>query len=64
MREICYCYGILLCADEVITGFGRVGAWFGSVRYDIKPDLMTIAKGLPSSYAGSVQWLPRTEQHD
>jgi adenosylmethionine-8-amino-7-oxononanoate aminotransferase len=35
----------------VITGFGRVGAWFGSERYDIRPDLMTIAKGLSSSYA-------------
>ena len=50
VREICDRYGILLCADEVITGFGRVGAWFGSKRYDIKPDLMTIAKGLSSSY--------------
>jgi len=53
VREICDRYGILLCADEVITGFGRVGAWFGSERYDIKPDLMTIAKGLSSSY-GSI----------
>jgi adenosylmethionine-8-amino-7-oxononanoate aminotransferase len=50
VREICDRYGILLCADEVITGFGRVGAWFGSERYDIRPDLMTIAKGLSSSY--------------
>ena len=50
VREICDRHGILLCADEVITGFGRVGAWFGSERYDIKPDLMTIAKGLSSSY--------------
>jgi adenosylmethionine-8-amino-7-oxononanoate aminotransferase len=51
VREICDSYDILLCADEVITGFGRVGAWFGSERYDIRPDLMTIAKGLSSSYA-------------
>ena len=51
VREICDRYGILLCADEVICGFGRVGAWFWSERYDIKPDLMTIAKGLSSSYA-------------
>ncbi len=51
VREICDRYGILLCVDEVITGFGRVGAWFGSERYDIRPDLMTIAKGLSSSYA-------------
>ena len=51
VREICDRYGILLCADEVITGFGRVGAWFGSERYDIRPDLITMAKGLSSSYA-------------
>jgi len=50
-REICDRYGILLCADEVITGFGRTGAWFGSEKYDIRPDLMTTAKGLSSSYA-------------
>jgi len=51
VREICDRYGILLCADEVITGFGRLGAWSGSERYDIRPDLITIAKGLSSSYA-------------
>jgi adenosylmethionine-8-amino-7-oxononanoate aminotransferase len=51
VRELCDRYDILLCADEVITGFGRVGSWFGSERYDIRPDLMTIAKGLSSSYA-------------
>jgi adenosylmethionine-8-amino-7-oxononanoate aminotransferase len=51
VREICDRYGILLCADEVITGFGRTGEWFGSTRYDIQPDLMTSAKGLSSAYA-------------
>jgi adenosylmethionine-8-amino-7-oxononanoate aminotransferase len=51
VRELCDRYDILLCADEVITGFGRLGAWFGSERYDIRPDLMLIAKGLSSSYA-------------
>jgi adenosylmethionine-8-amino-7-oxononanoate aminotransferase len=51
VREICDRHGILLCADEVITGFGRVGAWFGSERYDIRPDLVTSAKGLSSAYA-------------
>jgi adenosylmethionine-8-amino-7-oxononanoate aminotransferase len=51
VREICDRYGILLCADEVITAFGRLGDWFGSLRYDIKPDLITTAKGLSSSYA-------------
>jgi adenosylmethionine-8-amino-7-oxononanoate aminotransferase len=51
VRQLCDRYGILLCADEVITGFGRVGAWFGSERYDIRPDLVTCAKGLSSAYA-------------
>ena len=51
VREICDSYGILLCADEVITGFGRVGAWFGSERYDIRPDIITSAKGLSSAHA-------------
>jgi len=51
VRAICDRYGILLCADEVITGFGRTGEWFGSTRYDIKPDLITSAKGLSSAYA-------------
>ncbi|MDQ5821577.1 MAG: aspartate aminotransferase family protein, partial [Actinomycetota bacterium] len=51
VRELCDRYGILLCADEVITGFGRVGAWFGSERYDIRPDLVTSAKGLSSAHA-------------
>jgi adenosylmethionine-8-amino-7-oxononanoate aminotransferase len=51
VREICDRYGILLCADEVITGFGRIGEWFGSILYDIRPDLITSAKGLSSAYA-------------
>jgi len=51
VREICDRYGILLCADEVITGFGRVGAWFASERYDIRPDIVTSAKGLSSAHA-------------
>ncbi|CAN5719656.1 hypothetical protein BH20ACT14_BH20ACT14_00730 [soil metagenome] len=51
VREICDRFEILLSADEVITAFGRVGHWFGSERYDIRPDLMTMAKGLSSSYA-------------
>jgi putrescine---pyruvate transaminase len=43
-------YGILLIADEVITGFGRTGNWFGSQTFGIKPHIMTIAKGLSSGY--------------
>lgn len=44
-------YDILLIADEVITGFGRTGAMFGCDKYDIEPDLITVAKGLTSAYA-------------
>jgi adenosylmethionine-8-amino-7-oxononanoate aminotransferase len=51
VRELCDRYDILLSADEVITGFGRLGHWFGSERYDIRPDIVTCAKGLSSSYA-------------
>ena len=51
VRELCDRYGILLCADEVITGFGRTGRWFASETYDIRPDLITSAKGLSSAYA-------------
>jgi adenosylmethionine-8-amino-7-oxononanoate aminotransferase len=51
VRELCDRYQILLCADEVITGFGRLGEWFGSELYDIRPDLVTCAKGLSSAYA-------------
>ncbi len=51
VRDLCDRYDILLSADEVITGFGRVGHWFASERYDIRPDLVTCAKGLSSSYA-------------
>ena len=51
VRALCDKYDILLSADEVITGFGRVGHWFASERYDIRPDIVTCAKGLSSSYA-------------
>ena len=51
LREICDRYGVLLVADEVITGFGRLGEWFGISRYGVSPDLLTIAKGLTSAYA-------------
>jgi adenosylmethionine-8-amino-7-oxononanoate aminotransferase len=51
VRALCTKYDILLSADEVITGFGRLGHWFGSERYDIRPDIITSAKGLSSSYA-------------
>ena len=44
-------YDVLLIADEVVTAFGRIGAWFGSERYGMQPDLITVAKGLTSAYA-------------
>ena len=49
--RLCDKYGILLIADEVINGFGRTGKWFGVDHFDIKPDIMTTAKGLSSGYA-------------
>jgi putrescine aminotransferase len=50
IQRICDQHGILLVADEVICGFGRTGHWFGSNLFGIRPDLMTIAKGLSSGY--------------
>ena len=50
IQRICDQYDILLIADEVICGFGRTGNWFGSQTLNIRPDIMTIAKGLSSGY--------------
>ena len=50
VQRICDEYGILLIADEVITGFGRLGEWFGSDYFSIRPDLMPFAKGITSGY--------------
>lgn len=51
LRALCDKYGIALVADEVITGFGRIGEWFASSRYSVAPDLITCAKGITSAYA-------------
>jgi adenosylmethionine-8-amino-7-oxononanoate aminotransferase len=51
LRRTCDRYGVLLCADEVICGFGRLGRWFGSERVGATPDLLTFAKGATSGYA-------------
>jgi adenosylmethionine-8-amino-7-oxononanoate aminotransferase len=51
LRVLCDRYGLLLVADEVITGFGRLGEWFGSTRYGLQPDLLVFAKGITSGYA-------------
>jgi putrescine aminotransferase len=50
IQRICDEYGILLIADEVITGFGRTGQMFASTTFGIRPDIITIAKGLSSGY--------------
>lgn len=50
VRELCDKYGILLIADEVITGFGRLGSWFGADHYSFQPDMIVFAKGIASAY--------------
>jgi putrescine aminotransferase len=50
VQEICRRHDVLFVADEVITGFGRVGDWFASTRFDLEPDMITTAKGLSSGY--------------
>ena len=50
IQDLCKKYDILLCIDEVICGFGRTGEWFGSQHYNIKPDVITFAKGITSGY--------------
>jgi putrescine aminotransferase len=50
VQRICDEYGILLISDEVITGFGRLGEWFGADYYGTRPDFMPFAKGVTSGY--------------
>ena len=51
IAEICRAHDVLLIFDEVVTGFGRIGDWFGARRFGIEPDMMITAKGLTSGYA-------------
>jgi len=51
VRELCDEYGLLMVADEVITGFGRTGEWFGVMHDGVVPDVLTFAKGVTSGYA-------------
>jgi adenosylmethionine-8-amino-7-oxononanoate aminotransferase len=51
VREVCDRHSVLLIADEVVTGFGRTGALFGSRGWGVKPDIMCFAKGISSGYA-------------
>lgn len=50
MRDICDRHGILMISDEVITGFGRTGSWSGARHWGVKPDMMSMAKGITSGY--------------
>jgi adenosylmethionine-8-amino-7-oxononanoate aminotransferase len=50
LRRLCDDHGAHLILDEVICGFGRLGAWWGAQRYDVRPDLVTFAKGVTSGY--------------
>jgi len=50
VQNICGKYGLLLIIDEVICGFGRTGKWFGHEHFDLRPDLITMAKGISSGY--------------
>ena len=50
VREICDKYDVLLMSDEVITGFGRTGKWFGLEHWNVEPDIMSFAKGITSGY--------------
>src|SRR5262249_25027903 len=50
IRKVLDRHDVLLILDEVICGFGRLGTWFGANRFGVVPDIMTVAKGLTSSY--------------
>jgi adenosylmethionine-8-amino-7-oxononanoate aminotransferase len=50
VREVCTRYDVLLIADEIITGFGRTGRWFGLEHWNVKPDILAFAKGVTSGY--------------
>ncbi len=65
VREMCDRYGILLICDEVMTGFGRTGEWFAVDHWKVVPDLITMAKGLTSSYVplGAVGMRPKIAEH-
>jgi taurine--2-oxoglutarate transaminase len=65
VRALCDKYGILLIADEVMAGFGRTGEWFAVNHWNVVPDLLTMAKGLTSSYIplGAVGMRRRIAEH-
>jgi putrescine aminotransferase len=64
VQELCRAHDVLLIADEVICGFGRLGTWFGCHRFGITPDMITCAKGITSGYLplGAVIASPRLQE--
>ncbi|TMD27162.1 MAG: aspartate aminotransferase family protein, partial [Chloroflexi bacterium] len=50
MADVCRRFGVLLVADEVMTGFGRTGRWFAMDRYGVRPDIVVAAKGVTGGY--------------
>ncbi len=65
VRALCDKYGIVMIADEVMSGFGRTGKWFAVEHWNVIPDIMTMAKGLTSAYAplGAVAMKPEIAAH-
>jgi taurine--2-oxoglutarate transaminase len=65
VRELCERYGILMVCDEIMSGFGRTGAWFAVDHWKVVPDIITMAKGLTSSYVplGAVGMRPKVAEH-
>src|SRR5512140_2616972 len=65
VRALCDKYGIVMIADEVMSGFGRTGKWFAVDNWNVVPDIMTMAKGLTSAYAplGAVAMKPEIAAH-
>lgn len=65
VRALCDRYGILMIADEVMSGFGRTGQWFAVQHWDVVPDMISMAKGLTSAYAplGAVAMKPEIAAH-
>jgi taurine--2-oxoglutarate transaminase len=65
VRELCDRSGILMVCDEIMSGFGRTGAWFAVDHWKVVPDMITMAKGLTSSYVplGAVGMRPKVAEH-
>ena len=64
LRQICDRYGVILIADEVITGFGRTGSMFAMERWGVTPDIMTMAKGITSAYVPMANTIVTSEVAD